>query len=73
MVFYVDEDGAGNFKMTPEVYRQQADQILSSGVNEMIYHGFPYVYNDETNSYGVQNWSAFCSGYSGYDISTTIF
>lgn len=72
MVFYVDEDGAGNFKMTPEVYRQQADQILSSGVNEMIYHGFPYVYNDETNSYGVQNWSAFCSGYSGYDISTTI-
>ena len=70
-VFYTDEDGAGNFKITPETYRQQADLMITSGVNEMIYHGFPYVYNDEDGSYGVQNWSAFCSPYSGYDIPTT--
>lgn len=70
-VFYTDEDGAGNFKITPETYRQQADLMITSGVNEMIYHGFPYVYNDEENSYGVQNWSAFCSPYSKYDIPTT--
>lgn len=70
-VFYTDEDGAGNYKITPETYRQQADLMITSGVNEMIYHGFPYVYNDENNSYGVQNWSAFSSPYSGYDIPTT--
>lgn len=70
-VFFTDEDGAGNFKITPEVYRQQADLMITSGVNEMFYHGFPYVYNTEDNKYGVQNWSAFCSSYSMYDIPTT--
>ena len=70
-VFYTDEEGGGNYKMTPEIYRQQADTMIVSGINEMIYHGFPYVYNDDAKSYGVQNWSAFCSPYSGYDIATT--
>lgn len=70
-VFYTDEDGAGNYKITPETYRQQADLMITSGVNEMVYHGFPYVYNDEDKSYGEQGWSAFCSPYSNYDIPTT--
>jgi hypothetical protein len=72
MVFYTDEFGGGNFKMTPEIYRRQVDLLMTAGVNEIIYHGFPYRYNDDNGSYGIQNWSPFCSPYGALDISTTL-
>jgi len=72
LVFYVDENGEGNFKITPEIMRQQIDQLMIGGINHIIYHGFPYVYNTLDKRYGVQNWSPFCSPFSNADISTTI-
>lgn len=38
---------AGNpYATTPEIIKTRADELLTAGINQIIYHGFPYEYMD---------------------------
>lgn len=43
---------------TPVVGRIAADKLLGSGINQLVYHSFPY---DHDGDYGVVGWSPFGS------------
>jgi alpha-L-rhamnosidase len=34
------------YQTTPEKIKRYADELLTAGINEIIYHGFPYEYKD---------------------------
>ncbi len=34
------------YQTTPETIKRYADELLTAGINEIIYHGFPYEYMD---------------------------
>lgn len=34
------------YQTTPEKIKRFADELLTAGINEIIYHGFPYTYSD---------------------------
>lgn len=59
----------GGFALTPQDYKQGIDLLMTSGVNQVIYHGTPYKW--EESGYGEIGWSPFISPY-GSNISTTI-
>ncbi|MGI6706519.1 MAG: glycosyl hydrolase [Clostridia bacterium] len=59
----------GTFSITPQKYKQGIDVLMTSGVNEIIYHGMPYRWNRP--GYGEFGWSPFTSPYGG-DIATNI-
>ncbi len=34
------------YQTTPETIKRYADELLTAGINEIIYHGYPYLYMD---------------------------
>ena len=38
--------GGKAYQTTPEKIKRFADELLTAGINEIIYHGFPYTYPD---------------------------
>ena len=60
----------GGFAMTPQDYRQGIDLLMTSGVNQLIYHGTPYRWKQP--GYGEIGWSPFVSPYGPTNISTNI-
>ena len=49
-----------DYETTPEKIKSYADELLTSGTNEIIYHGFPYEYMDRSEP----GWHPFSSQYS---------
>ncbi|MGA3328407.1 MAG: glycosyl hydrolase [Terriglobia bacterium] len=48
-----------DYETTPEKMKSYADELLTAGVNEIIYHGFPYEYMDRPEP----GWNPFSSSY----------
>jgi len=48
-----------DYETTPEKLKSYADELLTAGVNEIIYHGFPYEYMDRPEP----GWDPFSSSY----------
>jgi hypothetical protein len=48
-----------DYETTPEKMKIYADELLTAGVNEIIYHGFPYEYMDRPEP----GWNPFSSMY----------
>lgn len=46
------------YRTTPEQLKVNTDKLITAGVNEIIYHGYPYVYNDRP----YPGWSPFAMG-----------
>jgi alpha-L-rhamnosidase len=46
------------YQTTPEKIKRFADELLTSGINEIIYHGFPYSYMDRPDP----GWDPFAAG-----------
>jgi hypothetical protein len=51
--------GDHDYETTPEKIKIYADELLTAGVNEIIYHGFPYEYMDRPEP----GWHPFSSIY----------
>ena len=51
--------GDHDYETTPEKIKIYADELLTAGVNEIIYHGFPYEYMDRPDP----GWHPFSSIY----------
>lgn len=60
----------GGFAMTPQDYKQGIDLLMTSGVNQLIYHGTPYRWPEP--GYGEIGWSPFISPFGPTNISTNI-
>jgi len=60
----------GGFALTPQDYKQGIDLLMTSGVNQIIYHGTPYQW--DASGYGEIGWSPFISPHGAIDISTNI-
>lgn len=52
-----------DYMTTPTKMRAWLDKLFTSGVNSVVYHGFPYQTGLE--KYGETDWHAFSSPYSG--------
>lgn len=50
------------YQSTPLKLKASADKLLSSGINQIIYHGFPYQKKDPR--YGETGWYPWGSGFS---------
>ena len=50
--------------LTPTKLRAAADKLFLAGINQMVYHGFPYQIG-KPEIYGEQGWNAFSSPWSG--------
>lgn len=48
------------YQTTPEKIKRFADELLTAGINEIIYHGFPYRYMDRP----FPGWHPFATGYT---------
>ena len=59
----------GGFALSPQEYKQGIDLLMTAGVNQIIYHGTPYKWDEP--GYGEIGWSPFISP-AGSNISTTI-
>jgi len=46
------------YQTTPEKIKRFADELLTAGINEIIYHGFPYSYMDRPEP----GWDPFAAG-----------
>ncbi len=46
------------YQVTPEMLKRYADELITAGVNEIIYHGYPYKYMDRSEP----GWFPFSSG-----------
>lgn len=46
------------YQTTPEKIKRYADELLTAGINEIIYHGFPYKYMDRP----YPGWHPFATG-----------
>ena len=46
------------YQTTPEKIKRYADELLTAGINEIIYHGYPYTYNDRP----FPGWHPFAIG-----------
>jgi hypothetical protein len=57
----------GGFALTPQDYRQGIDQLMSAGVNQVIYHGTPYRW--DAPGYGEIGWSPFISPHGPINIT----
>jgi hypothetical protein len=58
-----------SYRITPEQLKQNADKLIVAGVNEIVYHGYPYVYDDRLypgwgpfNRGGRTNFAMFMNG-----------
>jgi hypothetical protein len=51
---------ADGYQTTPEQLKTNIDKLITAGVNEIIYHGYPYVYDDRP----YPGWSPFALGIS---------
>ena len=49
-----------DYETTPQKIKIYADELLTAGINEIIYHGFPYEYMDRPDP----GWHPFSSMYS---------
>lgn len=58
------------FLTTPEKLRMTIDKILTSGVNQIIYHGTPYSYFPD--GYPKEGWYPFYNSALGVNFSTSI-
>ncbi len=52
-----------DYMSTPTKMRAWLDKMFTSGVNSVVYHGFPY--KTGLDKYGETDWHAFSSPYSG--------
>ncbi len=57
----------GGFALTPQDYKQGIDLLMTSGVNQIIYHGTPYRWDEP--GYGEIGWSPFISPHGAIDIT----
>jgi hypothetical protein len=48
-----------DYETTPEKMKRYGDELLTAGINEIIYHGFPYEYMDRPDP----GWHPFSSQY----------
>ena len=48
-----------DYETTPEKVKLYADELLTAGINEILYHGFPYEYMDRPEP----GWHPFSSKY----------
>ena len=48
---------------TPESIKANSDKLLISGINQIVYHGFPYDYDDGTKGIG---WFPFQGQFSSH-------
>ena len=48
-----------DYETTPQKMKVYADELLTAGINEIIYHGFPYEYMDRPEP----GWHPFSSRY----------
>ncbi|MDR3675469.1 MAG: glycosyl hydrolase, partial [Acidobacteriota bacterium] len=53
-----------DYDTTPEKIKRYADELLTAGVNEIVYHGFPYEYMDRPDP----GWYPFASS---FDLNAT--
>ena len=58
------------FMTTPQKLKVLSEKAFTAGVNQIIYHGFPYKLM--TNNYGIEGWSPFNSPYGNSDYSSHI-
>jgi hypothetical protein len=49
------------YRTTPESIKANSDELLISGINAILYHGFPYRFDDGPKGIG---WFPFCEWYS---------
>lgn len=54
------------YQTTPEKIKRFADELLTAGVNAIVYHGFPYTYKDRPYPY----WTPFHA--SGVNYSSDV-
>lgn len=52
-----------DFMTTPAKMKLAADKLLAAGINEVVFHGFPYRKDDPR--YGEVGWNPFSSPWSG--------
>lgn len=52
------ESSGDSYLTTPETLKENADKLIVAGVNEIVYHGYPYVYDDRP----YPGWSPFNTG-----------
>jgi hypothetical protein len=55
---------------TPQKLKALSSKSFTEGVNQIIYHGFPYKLM--TSRYGIEGWSPFNSPYNNSDFSSHI-
>ena len=57
------------YQTTPEKIKRFADELLTAGINEIIYHGFPYTYMDRP----YPGWTPFHANGESYssDVNQT--
>ena len=57
------------YQTTPEKIKRLADELLTAGINEIIYHGFPYTYMDRP----YPGWTPFHANGESYssDVNPT--
>ena len=48
-----------DYETTPEKMKRYADELLTAGINEIIFHGFPYEYMDRPEP----GWHPFSSNF----------
>lgn len=48
-----------DYETTPEKIKRYADELLTAGINEIVYHGFPYEYMDRPEP----GWHPFSSNF----------
>ncbi len=53
---------------TPTRIRAAVDKLFAAGVNQVVYHGFPY---RKAEGYGETGWHPFCSPFSGMGTFTS--
>jgi hypothetical protein len=56
-----------DYETTPEKIKVYADELLTAGINEIIYHGFPYEYMDRPDP----GWQPFSTQYAPYQTFST--
>ncbi len=52
------DNGGDPYATTPETLKQTTDKLIITGVNQIVYHGFPYAYDDRP----FPGWSPFNTG-----------
>ncbi len=50
------------YRTTPELLKRYGDELITAGINQIVYHGYPYDYPRERNRLG--GWSAFGTAFS---------